>query len=1051
MSINATFPCRNMRKSRNRASALLIVLAAIVLVSTIVLAFYIQASLSRQISFSSSAQQRAEKISTVAFDTIIGDLQAEIIAGSSKNTVGTNTVYTPNTNFTVVPYRVGDQNFPNLVKKSVSDTKFWTKVGTNYTKDGPVRAVAPASSTSASSANGRKVDINRWNASYLLGDTLPATFTAPDWILVTRGGVSASSVPGSYAVMADSSTNNAGYVVGRFAYAIFDEGGLLDVNVAGFPNGVSSNYVAKRGLLPQVDLANIPGFTQTSANDLVKWRNLNSSIVADNYVATVYSSTNGFATVANGDQTFVSRKDLIAYVKKSGTIPTSTLQYLGTFSRELNAPTFTPDPNRKKVVNGSFNPNTFGKDNDFNPSLINTRVTKPFTRVSDGTTAIIGESLLKYRFPLSRLNWIGRKGVQGATEKQVEDAFGLTYSGGVWTYTQAISGQIMNLAQVAAAEREPNFFELLQAAIHVGSLAKGAPFELNRQPLSPSNPDLNPWYQIIQIGANIIDQYDGDSFPTRINFNGKIFVGIESLPYLSRVAETPYRLPSGDVAMWYLPEVWNPESRAGSPGPTPTPMPTPTPSATATPTPSPTPSTGGPTDFRFITSGRAYAIFYADAAPTVIRASDPPNDFQNPTGLTFSTSSGNTFSQPVFLSAAVGASAVGNDVIPNSGGYVGIFIGQASGVTGMDEAVAIPSPLVSHRLEYMDNGQWITYSEITEVNQGLSVQDGGSFNGFLPRRCFVLRVDPRVDRFGVVGSADGGPELIRADAGEGVTAHVKLGGSYQGWTLGAVSPSITGAKAMGSLSENKSASTTRYTDPDSVQRRADGAYTVGSGLDGLPMAKNSTASRPVVLNRPFRTVGELGYASRGAPWKALDFFTAESGDSALLDVFCINESPNPPYVAGRIDLNTRQIPVLSAILEGAIVSEVDGSTISKADATTLATSLVNRTSASSGTNGPLLNRNELVTKWAQDLVYSSSQNTIIKARREAAIRGLADVGMTRTWNLLIDVIAQTGRYQATASNLNQFIVEGERRFWMHIALDRFTGKVISSSIEPVYE
>ncbi len=39
---------------------------------------------------------------------------------------------------------------------------------------------------------------------------------------------------------------------------------------------------------------------------------------------------------------------------------------------------------------------------------------------------------------------------------------------------------------------------------------------------------------------------------------------------------------------------------------------------------------------------------------------------------------------------------------------------------------------------------------------------------------------------------------------------------------------------------------------------------------------------------------------------------------------------------------------------------------------------------------------------------------------------------------MIDVIAQTGRYKPTAANLtaNKFIVEGEKRYWLHIALGR---------------
>jgi hypothetical protein len=52
---------------------------------------------------------------------------------------------------------------------------------------------------------------------------------------------------------------------------------------------------------------------------------------------------------------------------------------------------------------------------------------------------------------------------------------------------------------------------------------------------------------------------------------------------------------------------------------------------------------------------------------------------------------------------------------------------------------------------------------------------------------------------------------------------------------------------------------------------------------------------------------------------------------------------------------------------------------------------------------------------------------------------------------MIDVIAQSGRYPSTANNLAHFIVEGEQRYWVHVAIDRFTGQVIDKQIEVVNE
>jgi len=53
-------------------------------------------------------------------------------------------------------------------------------------------------------------------------------------------------------------------------------------------------------------------------------------------------------------------------------------------------------------------------------------------------------------------------------------------------------------------------------------------------------------------------------------------------------------------------------------------------------------------------------------------------------------------------------------------------------------------------------------------------------------------------------------------------------------------------------------------------------------------------------------------------------------------------------------------------------------------------------------------------------------------------RELFEVGQSRTWNLSIDMIAQTGKYKPNAPDLTggNFVVEGEKRYWLHIALGR---------------
>ena len=67
------------------------------------------------------------------------------------------------------------------------------------------------------------------------------------------------------------------------------------------------------------------------------------------------------------------------------------------------------------------------------------------------------------------------------------------------------------------------------------------------------------------------------------------------------------------------------------------------------------------------------------------------------------------------------------------------------------------------------------------------------------------------------------------------------------------------------------------------------------------------------------------------------------------------------------------------------------------------------------------------------------------------MRALADAGTTRTWNFLIDIVAQTGNYLPNASSLSQFMVEGEKHYWLHVAIDRYSGEIVDQQLEAVNE
>src|SRR5205823_2744964 len=76
-------------------------------------------------------------------------------------------------------------------------------------------------------------------------------------------------------------------------------------------------------------------------------------------------------------------------------------------------------------------------------------------------------------------------------------------------------------------------------------------------------------YQIMQIGANIIDQWDSDNIPTFINFGGNELAGIENLPYLNKLVFKPYwtsvtksGVTTYPFDAWLIPSLWNPHQNA---------------------------------------------------------------------------------------------------------------------------------------------------------------------------------------------------------------------------------------------------------------------------------------------------------------------------------------------------------------------------------------------------------------------------------------------------------------------------------------------------------
>jgi hypothetical protein len=212
----------------------------------------------------------------------------------------------------------------------------------------------------------------------------------------------------------------------------------------------------------------------------------------------------------------------------------------------------------------------------------------------------------------------------------------------------------------------------------------------------------------------------------------------------------------------------------------------------------------------------------------------------------------------------------------------------------------------------------------------------------------------------------------------------------------------------------------------------------------------------VLLNRRFENVGEFGYAYNPASTltsKTLDFASATSRDKAILDFFTYNEaSPR----AGIVNLNTRNGPVLASIISGAWLHDPgaeaqpdsDHPVVNRQTALAAGQAIVQETTS----NGPALTRADV----ARLAAAAAAQMPVVPGAsvdevKQTIARALAEAGQTRTWNLMIDVIAQTGHYGPNAQNLTDFISEGEKRYWLHIALDREGGSVLGTQLEEVVE
>lgn len=506
---------RPRRRTPNRGAALIIILAFIVLLTGLVVAYFSRATTDRQVSNASLNNTAADLLARSALDIVVSDFKQEI---TNAGTV------TPDK---ILPKRSGNPSFnppgnltdppadpiPNLIRRSYNS-------GANP----PDPIAAPGVQSRASlihsdsdvSLNGRSISTARWNSHVLVPranpgtsdtDTTPvSSFKAPDWVLMTRNGPKIESWS---TALYDRTPTNPDYVVGRYAYAVYDEGGLLDINVAGYPYGTgagtpSATDIGRKGILAFADLEGTSGttiMTSAAASKFVLFRNYataDSTIKVDCGTSAFFTSVCGTSpkgflnfylggcttetqagttqdfgqvnrvSIAPGpqatrtDQNFMSRQELMRFryaACRSGCSAVANLdvlQYLGTFSRSQNLPTW--------------------------PKLQGSTLTFPA------------------RFFMNKLSNIAANST----------SFGLQNVGGQWQYWGAGGTGPASAIPAMTNPATADFFQLLNYALH------GIATDPNRW--DPATPDTNNIATTLAVGAALIDQYDTDSAVTRIDY-----------------------------------------------------------------------------------------------------------------------------------------------------------------------------------------------------------------------------------------------------------------------------------------------------------------------------------------------------------------------------------------------------------------------------------------------------------------------------------------------------------------------------------------------------
>jgi hypothetical protein len=704
--------------------------------------------------------------------------------------------------------------------------------------------------------------------------------------------------------------------------------------------------------------------------------------------------------------------------------------------------------------------------------------------------------------------------LQQGTAANILKYFGLVWdtTNERWNYvgdsggsTPVDSIETFGVGGTQAATREPNFFELLQAGIINSSVGDAA----SSDPALPLVHQQSKMLHILTIGANLIAQSRVDSYPVRIactvNVGGTAKVmealGTPRLPCLNSLAICPVGVTQsvGGVNWFLVPNLWDPlrdtwdltEANAGNTGN----KPLSTPGYLRPPVRITVTGNAG--------FGAATASQSGSVNPTSITTFATTASGIN-LSLTLVTGNSSFGRDGLLQSMRLGASDISGSVTSftptnSSSGFAWNDIVRPTNDTSTyrsDHFIAlrlslpgtgIPSgsstnpvlilnPGFQMRMEYQSpNGQWYPYSFLQGNNETTTTI--GNTNPSSPTNLCLAA------KFSTYGQPGGytNPTIVNSGAATlwsdvtGALAHAPMFSKSDPRSMrynsliGAINfgnppMTVNSAGIIGSIWPSPYATPPPMTPsgfpiptptPNANPATLGDNIAAGAGANPYNELPAGDSWRPVMMNRPFRSVGEMAYAFRDQPFRTLSFSSANSPDAGLLALFSTNDYTDSSGTRGGVvNLNSRQAPALAAVLTNAITQENTPRNNNGTSPlpTPLASPAANNVATSltlSSMAAPVVSRAGLATLIANETGLGP---TVPKTQRESIARALGEVDQTRTWNLLIDVIAQSGRFPPNVTSLaNGFVVNGEQRYWVHVAIDRFTGQVIDKQIEIVNE